>query len=173
MYPCSSARFQFFDGRQQMTAALCADSRSPTDPGRAASFNLDIPVVYRVYSLGQWTPDRLLEPPEYLGVYSLWETFELKKLASIHVGMDWTSSTLWGRLSKWVQITIMGVGRVRSLIKWLVYEWFVAKAAPTWPYKILLFFVPLYLTFGFIIKKEYFRGWLYILTNGLGLLENY
>jgi hypothetical protein len=22
-------------------------------------------------------------------------------------------------------------------------------------------------------KKEYFRGWLYILTNGLGLLENY
>jgi hypothetical protein len=31
----------------------------------------------------------------------------------------------------------------------------------------------LYLPFGFIIKKEYFRGWLYILTNGLGLLENY
>ncbi len=24
-----------------------------------------------------------------------------------------------------------------------------------------------------IIKKEYFRGWPYILTNGLGLLENY
>jgi hypothetical protein len=36
-----------------------------------------------------------------------------------------------------------------------------------------LFFVPLYLAFGFIIKKEYFRGWLYILTNGLGLIENY